>query len=856
MSDPRRFKVALSLPGEHRARVEKIATILAQRLGRDKVLFYPWYQGEFARPSLHPYLAELYRKDSDLIVFFLCKEYDQKNWCGVEWRIAQELILLKQHAKVMILRLDDHEIEDLLATDGFLDISTMPDEVVAEEILSRLGASPLLKGPTHRAFTGNLPAVDSLLIGREKELEFLDQSWENPKTNIVQIIAPGGTGKTALMDKWYKRHLDECTIFAWSFYSQGTKEDRQTSSDPFFAEIIPFFGIKIPEGASVFARAEAIAQRLREEKVLLILDGLEPLQESTGEMRDSAMKALLHELRTRNKGMALCTTRVYIKDLPVDELSPARDLGNLDPKDGASLLRAKGVLGTQEELEKASQEFHNHALAVTLLGTYLKEFHDGDIRHRTDIRGLLDEESDTDGHANRVMASYERMFHGKPELDVLRALGYFDRPAEPEAMRLLLKKAPERLTLNRLKKLGLILSSDPASEIDCHPLVREYFAKVMRETASGEFKAGHSLLYEYYSKQAPERPETRDAMVPLFHAVYHGCQAGRHQEACDKIYFERVLHGVQKHLTTRLGEWGTNLSLLAGFFLELWIRPVGALSPPDQSWVIAEAARTLQSLGRLTDAVAPAQASAQAMVGRSEENAARAFANLAQLQTALGNLTEAASAAHNAIECADRTKDVFLQATRRPLLSAALHQSGDLAGAARLFEEAEDLQRKHAPQDAFLYSFAGFQYCDLLIDQGQHIEVLRRATATLRLAQEEFGPNDIGLDHLSIGRAHPPNSKESQLHLDQAVHFLRRGGDQSYLVRALLARATDHDLEEAFRIATRSGMRLHLADYHLIQARRLKSLEHFKEAERLINECGYGRRKLALEELRKELNAN
>jgi hypothetical protein len=50
-------------------------------------------------------------------------------------------------------------------------------------------------------------------------------------------------------------------------------------------------------------------------------------------------------------------------------------------------------------------------------------------------------------------------------------------------------------------------------------------------------------------------------------------------------------------------------------------------------------------------------------------------------------------------------------------------------------------------------------------------------------------------------------------------------------------------------------MRLHLANYHLIQARRLKSLEHFAEAERLIKETGYGRRKPELEQLRKELNS-
>ena len=66
---------------------------------------------------------------------------------------------------------------------------------------------------------------------------------------------------------------------------------------------------------------------------------------------------------------------------------------------------------------------------------------------------------------------------------------------------------------------------------------------------------------------------------------------------------------------------------------------------------------------------------------------------------------------------------------------------------------------------------------------------------------------------------------------------------------ALLARGTDHDLDEVFRIATRSGMRLHLTDYHLAMARRDKSRDHFLKAEALIAETGYHRRDAELEAL-------
>ena len=38
---------------------------------------------------------------------------------------------------------------------------------------------------------------------------------------------------------------------------------------------------------------------------------------------------------------------------------------------GRALLRVKGVRGTDAELEKASEAFGNHALAINLLANYL-----------------------------------------------------------------------------------------------------------------------------------------------------------------------------------------------------------------------------------------------------------------------------------------------------------------------------------------------------------------------------------------------------------------------------------------------------------------------------------------------------
>jgi len=141
-----RFQIALSFPGEYRQRVERIAEALAVRAGKENILYDQWHRAEFARPNLDVYLPKLYHDQSLLIVFFLCGEYAAKEWCGLEWRVGRSLLKQQEDDRLMFLRLDRADIPGLYSIDGYLDISAMPDEEVAVEILRRrttLGAPAL-----------------------------------------------------------------------------------------------------------------------------------------------------------------------------------------------------------------------------------------------------------------------------------------------------------------------------------------------------------------------------------------------------------------------------------------------------------------------------------------------------------------------------------------------------------------------------------------------------------------------------------------------------------------------------------------------------------------------------------------
>jgi hypothetical protein len=146
VTTPHRFLVALSFPGEHRRKVESIAQLLAAKLTRERVLYDAWHREEFARPNLDVYLPKLYHEQSFLLVFFLCGEFVQRQWCGLEWRAGRDLLKRGQDERLMFLRLDGADVPGLYSIDGFVDINGMPESDVANAILKRLDMATPIPG--------------------------------------------------------------------------------------------------------------------------------------------------------------------------------------------------------------------------------------------------------------------------------------------------------------------------------------------------------------------------------------------------------------------------------------------------------------------------------------------------------------------------------------------------------------------------------------------------------------------------------------------------------------------------------------------------------------------------------------
>jgi predicted ATPase len=488
--------------------------------------------------------------------------------------------------------------------------------------------APLGETP-EKISVSRLPITGSDVFGREEDIAFLDRAWANKEVNVVTIVAWGGVGKSTLINHWLRRMATDHyrsaeLIFGWSFYRQGTSGGT-SSADEFLDAALIWFGDPDPRIGTAWEKGERLAKLIAHRRTLLVLDGLEPLQNppgpQEGRLRESSLQALLRELAAFNKGLCIITTRLPIADLADHEYAsaPRRELEELSSDAGARLLRALGVKGAEAELRSASDEFSGHCLALTLLGSYLTDVYNGDVRRRKEVSEGLSHDVRQGVHARKVMESYQTWFGEGPELSILRMLGLFDRPADEKAVGALLKPPAirdftESLTnlsqtewrkiLAKLRRARLLAWEDPHNpgRLDAHPLVREYFGDQLRDRQADAWKECNRRLYHYYRTLAPQLPNNFREMEPLFLAVICGCNADLFREALHEVYIPRIQRGNGYFAANVLGARGALLTAIVHFFEHgRWSSPVKVgveaqrLTAEDQLFILMQAGLYLSS---------------------------------------------------------------------------------------------------------------------------------------------------------------------------------------------------------------------------------------------------------------------
>ena len=776
------------------------------------------------------------------------------------------------------------------------------------------------------------------------------KNQEQGTTNILSIIAWGGVGKTALLAYWVlssfiaKNWLnaegqpDPMAYFDWTFYDQGTRSADAThagaaSVGSFFQKALEHFGDPEPENPE--KKVPRLAKRIQAQRSLLILDGLEPLQyppnhPQAGQLTDPDLRELLGLLAQRNPGLCLISSRQILTDLPSADTSPTRqhDLEELPLECAVSLLRKMQIIGTDEELQQAATDYFCHALSLIVLGRFIF-VKGGDIRIRKEIpleRANENRNQRITRNAWHVLEAYEQWLASPQgnaaDAQALRLTGLFDRPASADCLAAL-RRAPAipgltdalvplsddawNAVLLRLHEAHLIqLRFPPVAEgsfaprpephqvpLDAHPLIREYFAKQLREKQANGFKATQSRLFDHLCATTEHQPATIERLQPLYQAVIHGCFAERHEEARHEVYRERILRGNGPdgfYSTRKLGAFGDDLCALRSFFGGDLIEVTGGLTESNRQWVLLQTVIRLRGLGRIADAL---ELSAQPLFDRSDEPAlaATCHSHRSEILGLAGHLIDATALSKSAVQLADDSEHPSWPYIARSVNGLALSMSGLVSDADVLFRDAERLQilrdKLRGKNWDILYSLPGSRYCDHLLvsseraawkavmslpfqsEKNDCLETINEVKGRVQKFFNWRSPQDseqsIAYDNLIAAKVYLYEGLSSHsvteqvkskisMYLEQARSSFRKAGQLDELPRALLTAALHHHLlgdpaaaraclAEAQQIAERGPMPLFLADVHLHRARLVRDKAELAKARILIEKHGYGRRR-------------
>ncbi|MES2922109.1 MAG: toll/interleukin-1 receptor domain-containing protein [Verrucomicrobiota bacterium] len=844
--------------------------------------------------------------ECDSLFVVITAASNDSDWVKREVECARSL-----GKKVIPLWVEDCSVPAIFAARDVIDLRRRTRELPHTEIshIFKYAPSELIGRETEKKLISDAwGKVLCAEAGRPSVLTFVAFGGEG-KTSLVakwvvdEMCAKGWPGCDA--------------AFAWSFYSQGTCEQVAASSDLFLKNALAFFGddadkqfAASPAGA--YEKGQRLARVVGQRRSLLILDGLEPLQytpssPTPGQFKDQGIAALLKGLATASHGLCVVTSRYPLPDLRVfwQTTAPEIKLLRLSRAAGVHLLQSFGVKGSQlrnlsldreqvNEFEKLVEDVQGHALTLNLLGTYLRDAHAGDISKRDLVKLEEADAEEQGGHAFRVMEAYEREFEregdkGHRALAVLRLLGLFDRPVASHCLGALLQTpalpglteplftvetkwrrlkhelhpiAAGQLNLacKRLEDAGLLTVNRDAvgalETLDAHPLLREYFARQLRTHQPDACRAAHRRLYEHLCAITKEGDQpTLEDLQPLYQAVAHGCQAGWQRNACEEVYYLRILRRGDHYSWQTLGAVSSDLGAVHCFFEHEWNSLVPGLAPTFQGLVMNQAALYLRAVGRLTEALEPMQAAIElSVVEEHWVNASKSAANLSELELVLGNISVAISAADQSIIYADRCGDDHEKLVGLATSAGALHQLGHTDESLKRFRTAEKQNAELKRGPPLLFTLVGFQYCDLLLSTSElyawhawqnldrikwNWELLKnlhsvgqRASTTVKLHERNVLLRYIALDHLTLARAalykvivkHSAGLRSSamskkqtgnnkpafsalittQCQLETAVDGLRRANQLHLLPHGLLTRAWLRFLSGA-RIGTESA---------------------------------------------------
>ena len=384
-----------------------------------------------------------------------------------------------------------------LADDRFGPVADLPARTPSAPDAPSGGAGGGRRGATVRWVPPAEPV--EYFTGRAEELARLDRWAADPQVALVGVTAWGGAGKTALVIRWVLeaggmvRRAGVRGVFGWSFYADPSAERWARGLLEWARQDL---------GVAVAGRGrlgEAVLTVLRAAPVLVVLDGLEVVQEGPagqgfGRLLDGTLREVLAgTCQQPGGGLILLTSRFPFADLEGFDGTTARmlEVPPFTPAQGAVLLAAAGGGWLPEDQRRGLvTAVDGHALATGVLAGLLAEH--PPASDLTALRAELDGAARTDARVGKVLEFYAARL-AEPDRYLLAAVSLFARPVPAEAV---LAVAAHEVFGPRLAgwtpamvqaavtgRLGGLATWHPDGTISAHPLVRDTFRRLVLDAA-------------------------------------------------------------------------------------------------------------------------------------------------------------------------------------------------------------------------------------------------------------------------------------------------------------------------------------------------------------------------------------
>jgi tetratricopeptide (TPR) repeat protein len=638
--------------------------------------------------------------------------------------------------------------------------------------------------------------------GRAAKLQELKDWLQTPVTpdRVVSVVAAGGTGKTALVDKALHEATlsDRAGVFVWSFY-----EDPHT--DAFLrAAYLYFTGEKDTPAGGMLERLQMALSG--DAPHVLVLDGLERVQSQgdlrrRGELEDLQLKRLVRALAGGvGNARALVTSRFPLVDLDAWSGAGHRAivLDDLERLVALDVLRAWKVNGDDNALTRLLEPLNigglYHALSVAVLGSYIGNFADGDPSRAPEFSLREAEESDPKAaKLHRILEQYAKALTAV-ERDLLARLSLFPRGVKVELLGWIVQSGGEVAgaliglqdqqlvgLLERLKALGLVFRYETSGQTvySAHPFLREFFRNLLAakpESIHESVRAKLAPSLEARPSTKPSDPAILDQYELL---IEQTLLAGRVQEAIDLYWYGL---GSFFNISFVLGENGRGLRLLERFVpQDDFSRIEPYLSPRARSALVTDVGLFARLLGDLVRARG-AFAYCRRLDASDNKNESTNVRNLSDVDLLAGNFRRALEYSESAVSLATEAQDEAGTTYSLAYRATSHFALGNIAAATADFQRATELER------GSLVSLRGIQEAECKLLRGDRTEALGQTQANREITGRNNWNDDLcRCDALLARLLLPDDATRADQHLQDARAFANRSGEVELQLRCFVA---------------------------------------------------------------------